>query len=216
MLIQSELKAPKSQRNSFWNYNFRSCEDIMESVKPLLLKYNCIITLSDELIVLWWSSQIQVFDTKESVSISKDQKEIIDVKKSVWWERFYIKATATITDIEDNISISTCWRAREEDSKKGMDWSQVTWASSSYARKYALNWLLAIDDTKDSDATNNKWKDIKKDKKVFTAENMKSMYTRANGKSKWEVMQYVLKIQSEYTLSDEVKADMDLFLNSLT
>ena len=120
--IQVELKAPKSQRNNFGNYNFRNCEDILEALKPLLLREKIIIQLSDEL--------VQTGD------------------------RFYIKATATLIDVESGEKHSTTTFAREELSKKGMDGSQITGASSSYARKYALNGLLAIDDTKDSDTTN--------------------------------------------------------------
>jgi essential recombination function protein len=120
--IQVELKAPKSQRNNFGNYNFRNCEDILEALKPLLLREKIIIQLSDEL--------VQTGD------------------------RFYIKATATLIDVESGEKHSTTAFAREELSKKGMDGSQITGASSSYARKYALNGLLAIDDTKDSDTTN--------------------------------------------------------------
>lgn len=120
--IQVELKAPKSQRNNFGNYNFRNCEDILEALKPLLLREKMIIQLSDEL--------VQIGD------------------------RFYIKATATLIDIESGEKHSTTSFAREELTKKGMDGSQITGASSSYARKYALNGLLAIDDTKDSDTTN--------------------------------------------------------------
>jgi essential recombination function protein len=120
--IQVELKAPKSQRNNFGNYNFRNCEDILEALKPLLFREKMIIQLSDEL--------VQIGD------------------------RFYIKATATLIDTENGEKHSTTSFAREELTKKGMDGSQITGASSSYARKYALNGLLAIDDTKDSDTTN--------------------------------------------------------------
>lgn len=118
--IQSELNAPKTLRNNFWNYNYRSAETILEAVKPLLKKYECVLLLSDEIVNEW---------------------------------RFYIKATATLINKEWK-EITVTWYAREEETKKGMDWSQITWASSSYARKYALNWLFAIDDAKDSDATN--------------------------------------------------------------
>ena len=120
--IQTELKAPKGQYNSFGKYKYRSCEDILEAVKPLLAKTKCTLTLSDE------------------------------VKAE--GGRFYIQATATLTN-GANESVSACGWAREEEAKKGMDASQVTGAASSYARKYALNGLFAIDDTKDSDATNN-------------------------------------------------------------
>lgn len=137
--IQVELKAPKSQRNNFGNYNFRNCEDILEALKPLLLREKIIIQLSDDL--------VQIGD------------------------RFYIKATATLIDVESGEKHSTTAFAREELSKKGMDGSQITGASSSYARKYALNGLLAIDDTKDSDATNtHNSNDSKNQKKQVSTE----------------------------------------------
>ena len=120
--VQSALKAPKGQYNAFGKYKYRSCEDIVESVKPLLKQNGLLLTLTDELLC------------------------VVD--------RFYVKATATIIDTADGNSISVCAYAREEESKKGMDGSQVTGASSSYARKYALNGIFAIDDNKDSDSTN--------------------------------------------------------------
>jgi len=120
--IQTELKAPKSQRNTFGNYNYRNCEDILEAVKSLLKQEKAIIVLTDEVILIG--------------------------------ERYYVKATATFTDIESGESVSNSAYAREEENKKGMDGSKITGASSSYARKYALNGLLAIDYTKDSDTTN--------------------------------------------------------------
>ena len=125
--VQALLKAPKGQYNSFGKYKYRSCEDIVESVKPLLKANGLLLTLSDEL-----------------VNIS---------------DRFYVKATATIIDTTDGKSMSVSAFAREEETKKGMDGSQVTGASSSYARKYALNGIFAIDDTKDSDATNTHGKE---------------------------------------------------------
>ena len=118
--IQTELKAPKGQTNAFGKYKYRSCEDIMEALKPHLAENYLAIILSDELVNIG--------------------------------DRYYIKASATLTNGKEEI-INTAY-AREEESKKGMDGSQVTGAASSYARKYALNGLLAIDDTKDSDTTN--------------------------------------------------------------
>lgn len=120
--VQASLKAPKGQFNSFGKYHYRSCEDIVESVKPLLKQNGLLLTLSDEII------------------------NIAD--------RFYVKATARVIDTTDGSHISVSAFAREEKEKKGMDGSQVTGASSSYARKYALNGIFAIDDTKDSDTTN--------------------------------------------------------------
>lgn len=120
--IQTQLKAPKSQYNSYGKYYYRNCEDILEAVKPLLKKENCTLFLTDEV------------ETIEN--------------------RFYIKVTVHFVDIDDGTTINVTAFAREEESKKGMDGSQVTGASSSYARKYALNGLFCIDDTKDSDTTN--------------------------------------------------------------
>ena len=120
--IQSELKAPKSQYNNFGKYAYRNCEDILESLKPLLKEHKSTIYISDEIVTVL--------------------------------ERFYVKATVTFIDVETGEKIINTAYAREEEDKKGMDGSQVTGASSSYARKYALNGMFAIDDTKDSDFTN--------------------------------------------------------------
>ena len=123
--IQSTLKAPKGQMNKFGNYRYRSSEDILEAVKPLLKEQGLILNLSDEICLIG--------------------------------ERYYVKATATITDGTDKLEVTAY--AREADDKKGMDSSQVTGSTSSYARKYALNGLLCIDDTKDADATNTHGKE---------------------------------------------------------
>lgn len=120
--IQAELKAPKNQRNNFGKYNYRSCEDILEAVKPFLKKEKCVLVIND------------------------------DVEKIE--NRYYVKAIVNLIDVENGESVNSSAFAREEETKKGMDGSQITGASSSYARKYALNGLFAIDDTKDSDATN--------------------------------------------------------------
>jgi hypothetical protein len=122
--IQKELKAPKGQFNKFGNYKYRSCEDILEAVKPLLGK--CCLTISDDIVLIG--------------------------------DRFYVKATAKLALSNDDY-IENSALAREALDKKGMDESQITGASSSYARKYALNGLFAIDDTKDADATNTHGKD---------------------------------------------------------
>ena len=117
--VQSELKAPKGQYNSFGKYKYRSCEDILEAVKPLNAKHGVVLTVGDEV-----------------VEISN---------------RFYVKATATFVDIESGEKIINTALAREDDAKKGMDGSQITGTASSYARKYCLNGLFCIDDTKDAD-----------------------------------------------------------------
>lgn len=119
--IQSKLKAPKNQFNAFGKYKYRSCEDILEAVKPLLAENGCYLTLSDKVVMIG--------------------------------ERYYIEATATITN-KDGKQVSSTSSAQEPADKKGMDAAQVTGTSSSYARKYALNGLFCIDDTKDSDTLN--------------------------------------------------------------
>lgn len=124
-LAQAELKAPKNQYNSFGDYNYRSCEDILEAAKPLCAKYGLLLTISDEAVHLG--------------------------------ERYYIKATVYIYDIQGDSGdvISASAYAREALEKKKMDDSQVTGTASSYARKYALNGLFCIDDTKDADTQDN-------------------------------------------------------------
>jgi hypothetical protein len=119
-IIQKQVKAPKGQFNSFGKYPYRSAEDIVEAVKPIINPLGFSLILSDEIVNLG--------------------------------NRFYVKATATITNNTE--TYFAVGYAREEETKKGMDGSQVTGSSSSYARKYALNGLFALDDTKDSDATN--------------------------------------------------------------
>lgn len=127
-IIQHELKAPKGQENKFGGYKYRSCEDIMEAVKPLLDKNNAILTVSDDVVVIG--------------------------------DRFYLKAIATLLDSESGeILAQTTAFAREPVAKKGMDESQITGAASSYARKYALNGLFCIDDTKDADTMDNRGSD---------------------------------------------------------
>ena len=120
--VQNELKAPKSQYNSFGKYSYRNCEDILEALKPLLNEVKAIVNVSDEIVLVG--------------------------------ERYYVKATVKFIDAETGEVVEASAMAREEETKKGMDASQLTGSTSSYARKYALNGLFAIDDTKDADTTN--------------------------------------------------------------
>jgi len=117
--VQNELKAPKSQKNTFGNYKYRSCEDILEALKPILKKNRLSLVIDD---------------TLENIG-----------------DRYYVKATAILYDLDSDNKISNNAYAREEETKKGMDGSQITGTASSYARKYALNGLFNIDDTKDAD-----------------------------------------------------------------
>ena len=137
--VQSELKAPKGQFNKFGGYKFRSCEDILEAVKPILTKYNAVILLSDTIVLIG--------------------------------TRYYVKATATFKTSEE--SISTEAFAREPESQKGMNESQITGAASSYARKYALSGLLALDDTKDADTMDNR--EIEFAQKINSASTMEEL-----------------------------------------
>ncbi len=120
--IQAALKAPKNQRNNFGGYNYRSCEDILEALKPVLAAHNAAVILSDEVVLIG--------------------------------TRYYIKATATLKTEQE--TLSTTAYAREADTRKGMDESQITGSASSYARKYALNGLFGIDDTRDADTQDPK------------------------------------------------------------
>ena len=129
MTVQTKLRAPKGQYNSFGRYSYRSCEDILEALKPLLAEVGAIVNISDEVKLIG--------------------------------DRFYVEATAMFLDCETGDSVVARASAREDETKKGMDLAQVTGSVSSYARKYALNGLFAIDDNKDSDATNTHGKDIK-------------------------------------------------------
>lgn len=119
MAVQADLKAPKGQYNNFGKYDYRSAEDIIEAVKPLLKENGLFLTMSDDIVLIG--------------------------------DRYYVKATVSVTDIVTGESVQTSALAREAAQKKGMDESQVTGTASSYARKYALNGLFAIDDTKDAD-----------------------------------------------------------------
>ena len=158
--IQSELKAPKGQFNAYGKYKYRSCEDILEAVKPILKKCNCTLLLSDSLVYVG--------------------------------DRYYIKATATLINAEGK-SVSTEAYAREEETKKGMDASQITGASSSYARKYALNGLLCIDDNKDSDTTN-------------TGDNTPAAPAKANKEDNAEVEKAIAEINAAKSKEELVKA----------
>lgn len=142
--IQRDLKCHKGQFNQFGKYKYRSCEDILEAVKPLLAREECTLTLSDE---------------------------IVNVG-----DRYYIKATARITDGTATRTVTAF--AREATDKKGMDDSQITGTASSYARKYALNGLFLIDDTKDADTDEYQAQTTQKEQpKLATAAQKKTLMT---------------------------------------
>lgn len=170
--IQHKLKAPKGQYNSFGKYNYRSCEDILEGVKPLLKEHNLALLIDDEIVQIG--------------------------------ERYYVKATAKITDGREFVSATAY--AREPDTKKGMDESQITGATSSYARKYALNALLCIDDTKDADTMDNIKKPVQQTQEtVYNWQTLKARATQG-GISEDDLVHYVtetLKVKKPSELTQE-------------
>lgn len=141
MTVQQTLKAPKNQYNSFGKYKYRSCEDILEGLKPCLKEVKAAVTIDDEIVEIGG--------------------------------RVYVKATANFHDAEsDAIVVNTAY-AREPETKTGMDLAQLTGATSSYARKYALNGLFMIDDNKDADTDEAKVEADAKAKKTPSEKDMK-------------------------------------------
>ena len=177
--IQNELKAPKGQTNKFGGYKYRSCEDILEAVKPLLKANKCILILSDEIKEVGYEEQ----------------------------SRFYVEATASLIDCEDerNIAIRNTAYARESKEKKGMDDSQITGTASSYARKYALNGLFCIDDTKDADTDEFTKQQQIDDEKVIDKTKVQALNKSIeNAGIKDEVVELILS-QYGYTSTSEIK-----------
>lgn len=184
--IQSKLKAPKNQYNSFGKYNYRNCEDILESLKPLLLEEKATIFISDD---------------------------IVNIES-----RFYIKATVTFVDAETGETVVNSALAREEETKKGMDGSQVTGSSSSYARKYALNGMFAIDDTKDADFNNTHGKENKtEDPKKLTEGQVKRCFAIANKKgiTPAQIKQKITKEFKKTNIEDLSKQEYDKIIADL-
>jgi len=177
LAVQRDLKAPKGQFNSFGKYKYRSCEDIVEAVKPLLNDNGLILTMSDE---------------------------VIEVGG-----RVYIKATATVTDIINGDKIEVTAMAREPEDKKGMDSSQITGTASSYARKYSLNGLFAIDDTKDADAeeyaqnAQNAPQTAKNNSKDKTTKDTAKTQDKANDTVKTQIINKAIAEVQRLKLSDE-------------
>ena len=172
MRVQSELKAPKNQYNKFGKYKYRSCEDIMEGVKPLLAREKLMLSVSDEV------------------------RQIGD--------RYYIEATATIICTEEGDRHEVKALAREGANKKGMDPAQLSGATSSYARKYALNGLFAIDDTKDADSTNKHGKGERG--KQINNKPSNSKNDLITDKTKNEIEELLEKAHSKY---EETKGEVD-------
>lgn len=159
LAIQTKLKAPKGQYNSFGKYSYRSAEDILEAVKPLNAEQGVLLTITDEI------------------------KEI--------GGRVYVVATATVSDGTDELKVSAF--AREPENKKGMDESQITGATSSYARKYALNGLYAIDDNKDADTDEHKQQQENAPKKQQKQQAQKQQQQQEKGFTEQELHELVEK-----------------------
>jgi len=194
--IQQNLKAPKGQRNDFGKYNYRSAEDILEAVKPLL--GDLALTINDELI---FSGMLE----DEIVGAGSNAMK-------VQTQRVYIKATITLSDGKESISTSAV--AREASIKKGQDSSQTSGATSSYARKYALNGLFSIDDTKDSDSTNKHNED--KVSQLGTLESQAAPVAappakRVSKALMQSLMTLVIEAEAtgEHTLMNEALAELD-------
>ena len=196
MNVQSELKAPKNQYNSFGKYAYRSCEDILEALKPVLLKHKAAVIVTDDIV-------------------------FVD-------GRHYVKATVKFIDAETGEIVENSALAREEESKKGMDACQLTGATSSYARKYALNGLFCIDDTKDSDATNTHGKEAPTKaqtqskqntpsrSKVLSEDQIKALYV-VSEKAGYSAARLIALVKAKYNCNPEylTKAEYDHVYGSL-
>jgi hypothetical protein len=196
MNVQSELKAPKNQYNSFGKYAYRSCEDILEALKPVLLKHKAAVIVTDDIV-------------------------FVD-------GRHYVKATVKFIDAETGEVVENSALAREEESKKGMDACQLTGATSSYARKYALNGLFCIDDTKDSDATNTHGKEVSTKapnqskqntptrSKVLSEDQIKALY-EVSEKAGYSAARLVALVKAKYKCDPEylTKAEYEHVYGSL-
>lgn len=171
MDVQSELKAPKGQFNSFGKYKYRSCEDVLEALKPLLKKQGLILIITDDIKMIG--------------------------------DRFYIQANVTLSDTETGDVLNCSAFAREEESKKGMDGSQVTGAASSYARKYALNGMFCIDDNKDFDDPANDQNKAKKmeQQPQQTTDKPRLPILTVEGVKDWNIM-----LNMFYTSESDAKA----------
>lgn len=173
IIIQTKLSVPKAQRNTFGGFNYRSAEDILESVKPLLKETECFLNITDSI-------------------------ELVG-------DRYYIKATATITN-KEGVKVSSSAFAREELTQKGKDASQITGSTSSYARKYALNGLFAIDDNKDADTDEFKKQQDKLAKEVDKDDNVR--FSMGSGKPKKTTTKKATTKPKDI-IPDEVKKEIE-------
>lgn len=177
--IVAELKAPKNRKNTFGNYNYRSCEDILEAVKPLLAKHNCTLLLSDDVVAIGGAN--------------------------------YIKATAMLFNSSGKMAQATAC-AREETNKKGMDSPQMTGTASSYARKYALNGLFCIDDTKDADTNEYRQENEKREQKTATKQPQeeKPKYKLTIDQVRGREVEYMKWLDNCYQLDNSMSAEQKI------
>ncbi len=180
--IQAELKAPKNQKNTFGNYNYRSCEDILEAVKPLLRSHNLLLTISDDLVQLG--------------------------------DRYYVRACVKVWD-GTQCETATAY-AREAETKKGMDEAQVTGSASSYARKYALNGMFCIDDTKDADTMDNSTKPAKTPSKwnpssISTEDKVMATMDPPTGKQLIAIRGYLHQLGVDKEVRDKIVEQANTF-----
>jgi hypothetical protein len=177
--VQSKLHAPKGQTNKFGGYKYRSCEDIVEAVKPVLAEHDCYLNITDEMVMLG--------------------------------DRFYVKATASVMKGDASVAKSSAY-ARESLSRKGMDDSQLTGSTSSYARKYALNGLFAIDDTKDADTMDNRIDNTVVPRQDYI-DKAYALYCKEVENEVYEESGDFIKVQqaNHYLTNDERIAVMDKF-----
>jgi hypothetical protein len=205
LAIQQELKAPKGQYNSFGKYNYRSCEDILEAVKPICAKYNTVLTVSDELVYMgdryYIKATARLIDTEFPVGYDVST-QIPNVSKAV---------------LEKHNSIENTAFAREEETKKGMDGSQITGTASSYARKYALNGLFCIDDTKDADTDEYKKQEQKaKEMGVKGIIELAELYANIKEGNADELLTYYMNKYKVAELADLTQAQANAIEKELT
>lgn len=176
--IQTELKAPKGQTNKFGGYKYRSCEDILEAVKPICKKYDTSLVLSDAVVNIG--------------------------------DRYYVQATAVLYNIEKDEegrleTVGNSAYARESETKKGMDDSQITGTASSYARKYALNGLFNIDDTKDADTNEFREQVEQESEKIIDSNKLKALNTSITKNNIADNVVELILSQYGYTSTNEIK-----------
>ena len=221
MNVQSELNAPKNLYNSFGKYSYRSAESIMEALKPLLLKHKAAVIINDD--VVFVEGEYHIENNTKDNKYQKEEHSKVDAKG-----RYYIKSTVKFIDVETGETVEASAFARESADKKGQDESQITGATSSYSRKYALNAMFLIDDCKDADATNTHGKEAPTKtqtqskqntptrSKVLSEDQIKALYevSEAAGYSKARL---IAQVKARYNCVPEylTKAEFDHVYGSL-